>query len=136
MNRGSNNRPKPFVQIAKIDVTNMTLVENINVFDSQSASCYGALGTNANGEVGISYMIGGGPRFPTNVVGILTGTRKDVVLAASDRGPLPAPDSGKGEWGDYLTVRRVFPNQKLFAATGLRSRALATARTKTLRRIL
>ena len=118
VNRGSNNRPKPFVQIAKIDVTNMTLVENINVFDSQSATCYGALGTNANGEVGISYMIGGGPRFPTNVVGILTGTRKDVVLAASDRGPLPAPDSGKGEWGDYLTVRRVFPNQKLFAATG------------------
>ena len=118
VNRGSNNRPKPFIQIAKIDATNLSLLENINIFDSESATCYGALSTNANDEVGISYMIGGGPRFPANVVGVLTGARKEVVIAASDRGPLPTPDSGKGEWGDYLTVRRMFPNQKLFAATG------------------
>jgi hypothetical protein len=62
-------------------------------------------------------MIGGGSRFPSHVVGILTGTRKDLLVAAGDRGPLD-PDTGKGEWGDYLTVRRMFPNQKHFAATG------------------
>ncbi|HEV1994570.1 MAG TPA: hypothetical protein VGR03_09585, partial [Candidatus Acidoferrum sp.] len=50
-------------------------------------------------------------------VGILTGTRKDVLVAAGDRGPLPN-QRGQGEWGDYLTVRPAFPNQKLFAATG------------------
>jgi hypothetical protein len=117
VDRGSNQRPKPFVQIARIDSSNLTLVENLNIFDADSAICYAALGTNANNEVGASYMIGGGTRFPSHVVGILTGTRKDVVVAAGDRGPLD-PQTGKGEWGDYLTVRRVFPDQNLFAATG------------------
>ena len=115
---GSNQRPQPFVQIAKIDADNLTLVENINVFDSDSATCYAALSSNADGEVGISYMMGGGPRFPSHVVGILTGTRKDVVAAAGDSGPLPNSSTNLGEWGDYLTVRPVFPDRKLFAATG------------------
>jgi hypothetical protein len=115
---GSNHRPKPFVQIARIDATNLTLLENINVFDPDSAICYAALSTNSNQEVGVSYMIGGGSQFPTHVIGILTAPRKDVVVAAGDRGPLDDPTTGKGEWGDYLTVRRMFPNQKFFTATG------------------
>jgi hypothetical protein len=115
---GSNHRPRPFVQIARIDSTNLTLLENINLFDPDSAICYAALSTNANGEVGVSYVIGGGPRFPSHVVGILSEPRRDTVVAASDRGPLADPKTGKFEWGDYLTVRRMFPNQKLFAATG------------------
>ena len=115
---GSNQRPGPFVQIARIDSANRTLLENINIFDPDSAICYGALSTNTNNEVAISYFIGGGPKFPSHVVGILTGTRKDVLIAASDRGPLPDPQSGNGEWGDFLTIRPVFPSRKLFAATG------------------
>jgi hypothetical protein len=117
VNRGSNQRPKPFIQIARIRVSDLTTVENINVFDPDSATAYPALATNANDEVGIAYVIGGGPRFPTLAVGILTGTRADQLAAASDRGP-EFSDDGKGEWGDYVTVRRCFPNQKLFAATG------------------
>ncbi|MDB5321305.1 MAG: hypothetical protein JWN40_2936 [Phycisphaerales bacterium] len=114
----SNHRTRPFIQIAKIDATHQTLLEDVNIFDPDSAICYAALSTNVNDEVGISYMIGGKPRFPTHVVGILTNDRKDVVVAASERGPLDDQTSGKGEWGDYLTVRRMFPNQRLFAATG------------------
>jgi hypothetical protein len=117
VDRGSNQRPRPFVQIARVDSSNLTLVENINIFDGDSAICYAALVTNANNEVGVSYMLGGGSRFPSHVIGILTGTRKDVIVAAGERGPLD-PQTGKGEWGDYLTVRRVFPNESLFAATG------------------
>src|SRR5690242_14001439 len=96
----------------------MTLLENINIFDNDSAICYGALSSNINDEVGISYMIGGGSRFPSHMVGILTGTRKDVLISAGERGPLPDPQTNKGEWGDYLTVRPVFPDRRLFAATG------------------
>lgn len=117
VDRGSNHRPRPFIQIAKIDATNLTLIDNINIFDSNSATAYAGLSTNEENEVGITYMIGGGTMMPSHVVGILTGNRKDVVVAKGDRGPLD-PDTGKGEWGDYLTVRRVFPNQKLFAAAG------------------
>ncbi len=117
VDRGSNQRPKPFIQIARIDATNLTLLENINIFDADSATCYGALSTNADDEVGISYMLGGGPRNPSHVVGILTNDRKNIIVALGDRGPLASGD-GKFEWGDYLTVRRCHPNEKLFAATG------------------
>jgi hypothetical protein len=118
VDRGSNHRPRPFIQIARIDATNLTLIDNVNVFNSTSATAYPALATNENDEVGISYMVGGGPLNPSHVVGILTGTRRDTVVSNGDRGPLDDPDSGKGEWGDYLTLRRAFPNQRLFAATG------------------
>ena len=114
---GSNHRPQPFVQIARIDSTNLTLLENVNVFDTDSAICYGALSSNTAGEVGVSYAIGGGPKFPSHVVGILTNTRKDVLVSASGRGPLPDSQTNKGEWGDFLTVRRI-PGSNLFAATG------------------
>jgi hypothetical protein len=109
---GVNARPQPFVQIARINITTMALIENINLWDPTSAICYAGLSTNANKEVGASYAIGGGTRFPTHVVGILTGTRRQVTTFASTRGP------ADNKWGDYLTVRRHYPNQKLFCAAG------------------
>jgi hypothetical protein len=114
---GSNHRPKPFIQIAKIDQANHTLLDNINIFDENSATAYGALATNSEGEVGISYMMAGGDLDPTHIVGILTNDSRHVVVSEGDRSPLD-PSSGKGEWGDYLTVRPAYPNEKLFAATG------------------
>lgn len=115
---GANQRPKPFVQIAKIDSTNMTVQDNINIWNPDYAIAYPALSTNSNNEVGITYMAGGGNRFPSHVVGLLTGTRRDAVVAEGARGPLADPETGKHEWGDYLTARRYYPNQKLFAAAG------------------
>lgn len=112
---GANNRPNPFIQIARINSTTFKLIENINIWDATSATCFPALSTNSRNEVGVSYMIGGGGingRFPTNVVGILTGTRREVTTFASTRGPADQ------KWGDYLTVRRHYPNTRLFSATG------------------
>src|SRR5262249_788578 len=103
---------KPFVQIARIDATNLTLLENINIFDPNAAIAYGALSSNIDAEVGISYMIGGEQQFPSHMVGILTSNRKDSLVATGERGPLD------GQWGDYLTLRPLFPDRKLFAATG------------------
>jgi hypothetical protein len=118
VDRGSNQRPNPFVQIAKIDLATLTLIDNINIFDMDAATCYAALSTNGNDEVGMSYMLGGGSRFPSHIVGILTGARQDVVAAEGERAPVINTQTGKGEWGDFLTVRRIYPNQQLFAATG------------------
>ena len=94
----------------------MKLIESINLYDKESATCYPALATNADNDVGISYMVGGGPRFPSHVVGMLTGPRKEILVASGERGPVPDPATGRGEWGDYLTLRPVFPERKLFAA--------------------
>jgi len=117
VDKGSNGRAFPFVQIARIDAGDLTLLENINIFDLQSATAYAALNTNANDEVGISYALGGGPEFPSHMVGILTAPRRDVLAEAGERGPLD-PNSRMGEWGDYLTVRRAYPRERLFAASG------------------
>jgi hypothetical protein len=109
---GANNRPNPYVQIARIDASDFSVLDNVNIWDATSAINYAALATNSRREVGISYMIGGGGRFPTHVVGILTGNRKDVVTVEGMRGP------SRNRWGDYLTIRRHYPNTKLFVATG------------------
>jgi hypothetical protein len=109
---GANNRPQPFVQIARVNATTFQLIENINLWHPQSAIGYAALSTNTKSEVGVSYTLGGGGKFPTHVVGILTGTRKEVPTFTSTRGP------NDQKWGDYLTVRRHSPNGRLFAATG------------------
>lgn len=109
---GANRRPHPYVQLARINVTNMTLIDNVNLWDPNSAMCYVALSTNANNEVGAAFSLGGGPKFPTGVVGILTGTQRQVTTFASVRGP------AENKWGDYAAVRRIYPNQKLFLATG------------------
>jgi hypothetical protein len=118
VDRNSNHRPRPFIQIAHLDAKTLTLIDNVNVFNSTSATAYPALATNEDDEVGISYMVGGGPLNPSHAVGILTGTRRDQIVSNGDRGPLADEDTGQGEWGDYLTLRRAFPNEKLFAATG------------------
>ena len=117
VDQGSNGRSAPFIQIARVDTSDLTLLENINVFDTQSATAYPALNTNAAGEIGISYMLGGGPKFPTHMLGILTDPRKNLEAATGTRGPRD-PNSGQGEWGDFLTVRRAYPRENLFAATG------------------
>ena len=111
----SNHRPNPFVQIARIDATTLTLLENVNVFDDNSATAYGALSSNSDNEVGISYMIGGSQQFPSLMIAILTGTRRDLLASTGSRG------TSDGQWGDFLTVRPVFAGGKagnLFAATG------------------
>lgn len=116
---GSNHRPQPFVQMARINSVDMTLLEDVNLFDTDSAICYGGLSTNTNNEVGVSYMIGGAV-FPSHVVGFMSGNRQSVVAGKGDRSPLPDPQ-GHFDWGDYLTVRPVFRQGKatrLFAATG------------------
>ena len=116
---GSNHRPQPFVQMARINIADMTLIEDVNLFDTDSAICYAGLSTNANNEVGVSYTIGGAV-FPSHVVGFMSGDRNNVVAGKGDRGPLADPQ-GHFDWGDYLTVRPVFRQGKptqLFAATG------------------
>jgi hypothetical protein len=110
---GANNRPNPYVQIARLRVNGntATLLENINVWDANLATSYAALGTNSRGEVGASYFVGGPTKHPSHVVGILTNPMK---VAETEEG-----GNTSTQWGDYLTVRRHYGNtQRLFAATG------------------
>ncbi len=109
---GANNRPQAFVQIARINAVTKALIENINLWDVNSAIFYAGLATNSNNEVGASFALGGGTKFPTHLVGILTGTRRQVITFSGNRGP------ADNKWGDYLTVRRNYPKEKQFCASG------------------
>lgn len=115
---GASRRPHPHGRIAKINTSTMRLVEDMDLWLPDNAICFAALATNANDEVGVSYMVGGPTKHPTHVVGILTGTRSEVISATGARSPLKRPGTGKFEWGDYLTVRPLSPDGRLFAATG------------------
>jgi hypothetical protein len=112
----SNHRAKPFVQMARISLNDMSLIEDVNLFDADSAIAYAGLATNANNEVAVSYMIGGDV-FPSHVVGFLSNNRLSVVVGKGERSPMP-DQQGHYEWGDYLTARPVFPDRTLFAAAG------------------
>jgi hypothetical protein len=46
----SNHRPQPFVQMARISSGDLSLIENVNLFDTDSAICYAGLATNADNE--------------------------------------------------------------------------------------
>ena len=116
---GSNHRPQPFVQMARLNSADLSLIEDVNLFDTDSAICYAGLATNANNEVGVSYTIGGAV-FPSHVVGFMSGNRTSVVVGKGDRSPV-ADSQGHFEWGDYLTARPVFnagQPTNLFAAAG------------------
>ncbi len=112
VDKGTNQRPQPFVQIARINARNFTSIKNVPIFDQDSAIAYPSLSSNADHDVGISYTIGGGNRFPSQMVGILTGLRQNLLVATGTRNP---PD---GHWGNYLTIRTAFPDRKSFIAAG------------------
>lgn len=109
---GANGRPNPFAQVARIDTATMTVLDNINIWNKRYAIAYPALVSNARGDVGVTYAYGGGSRPPSHAVGILTGQARSRTTATGQFGPQ------RQRWGDYLTVRRHRPNDKLFAATG------------------
>jgi len=112
----SNHRPNPFVQMARINSKDMSLIEDVNLFDADSAIAYAGLATNANDEVGVSYMIGGAV-FPSHVVGLLSNNRLSVIAGKGERSPV-VNAQGHYEWGDFLTARPIFPDRKLFVAAG------------------
>jgi hypothetical protein len=109
---GVNARPHPYVQIACVDIPGRRLVQTINLWDPTDAIACAALGVNAQNDVGVSYTIGGPGRFPTHVVGMLTGQAVYEPTFVSQRGPRDE------KWGDYLAVRRCYPDQERLVASG------------------
>ena len=109
---GTNQRPQPYVQIAKVSARTKRLLENINVWDANFATAYPALATNSRRQVGITFALGGGQRHPSQVVGTLTGADRYVIAREGQATPRSR------QWGDYLTIRRRYPNPSLFAVAG------------------
>ena len=101
--------PNPHIQLALIDFSNFSLVQQTQIWNSNIAFGFASLITNSNNTVGISLAFGGGSFFGTPAMGILG----DLSVFAPCQST-----SNAGRYGDYSTVRDAFPNPLLFSAAG------------------
>ncbi|MCX5610761.1 hypothetical protein OHB39_24790 [Streptomyces sp. NBC_00047] len=108
-----SGRPMPYVKAAVVDVTTQALVEEPDIWSQESAYAQPAACPNAQGIVGVTLFLGGGPRHPSHVVGFRDGGEwRLAVTSTSTHGPLG------GKWGDYLTCHRHDPESSEWVASG------------------
>ena len=102
--------PHPHVQLVKINIDNYSLIEQMQIWNPDHAFAYPSLATNSENEVGITLGWGGGGTFNANsAVGIMGDF---VVWFRNDS------TWTHTRWGDYVTVRRASPDERLFAGFG------------------
>jgi hypothetical protein len=80
------------------------------------------LATNADGEVGLSFMQGGGGFYPRHVVAIISGTPQFAfdIPGSSDSNPSVCEIACPGDpAGDYTTVGVEYPSTKCFTSSGV-----------------
>ncbi len=106
-------RPQPYVRVVRIDAATKALVSEPDIWNSTFAYAYPDGCANVAGGVGISLFRGGGPIFPTHVVGVSQGAG---WLLADTKAGTSGPQDGK--WGDYVTCRRHAPDGVTFIASG------------------
>ena len=92
------SHPLPYIRVARIKVSNKTLIDEPDLWSNASAWAYPAAAANAQGAVGFTAFFGGGVRHPSHVVGVKTATGWDSVITQSSTHSPP-----NGSWGDYLS---------------------------------
>jgi hypothetical protein len=106
-------RPQPYVRAVRIDAATKALVGEPDIWNSAFAFAYPDACANVAGGVGISLFRGGGPIFPTHVVGVWQNA---AWMLADTKAGTSGPQDGK--WGDYVTCRRRAPDGVTFIASG------------------
>lgn len=108
-------RPKPYVRVVRIDAVTKAVVSEPDIWNSGFAYAYPDACASDSGDVGLTLFRGGGPAFPTHVVGIWHNVNNAWQLADTRAGTNGPQDT---KWGDYLTCRRHSPDGFTFIATG------------------
>jgi hypothetical protein len=105
--------PFPHVRAAIVDGGSKNLVSQPHIWNPEFAFAYPAVAPNQDGTIGISVAYGGKLLYPSHAVGILDGSKWDLVSTASGT-------SGPADniWGDYLTIHRHGSELKTWVATG------------------
>jgi hypothetical protein len=108
-----SQRPFPYVRVVRINEATKAVVGQPDIWNPNTAWVYPDACPNDNGVVGITLFRGGGPNFPSHVVGVLDGATWKLALT---RNGTNAPSDTK--WGDYLTCRRHSPDGTSWIAAG------------------
>jgi hypothetical protein len=102
--------PHPYVRLVRLNDSDFSVLQQNQIWNADYAYAYPCLATNSVGEVGISLAWGGNKKFYANHgVGIFG----DLVIWIT-----ATSDAAINRYGDYVTVRRHFPNTELFSAVG------------------
>lgn len=94
-----SQRPQPFIRSVRIALDTMTVIDEPDIWSSDRAWGYPAVGVNQRGEPGISAFFGGSAHGISHAVGRLSDGAWDMEpCGESTHGP------GNGGWGDYVEV--------------------------------
>jgi hypothetical protein len=112
----SSGRPHPYVEVVKIDSQSFAVKQSMHIWNDKFAFAYPAFARNFNfiQEVGVAIGVGGGDREAHTSVGFM----QDFLVWA-----LSNSDSSMTRYGDYVTIRRASPDERLFSAVGYGIRA-------------
>ncbi len=115
---GSVSAAQPYAEVARINLSNRTLVSQPRINFGTAACAYITFNTSGNGEVASAFAYGGGgTSFPHHAVTFHTGRYFSVQSIAGTRGP------SSSKWGDYFAIRPIPGTQERYCATGFALRA-------------
>lgn len=111
--------PRPYVEVARIYESNITLKDRPNIWSTSYAFMYPAASPNARGDLGIDLFYGGGSFYPTGVVGLDDDLNGDPATVGWELYSVIASTSGPyiNRWGDYVSVLPFLPNGLAWVAT-------------------
>lgn len=115
VNKQGTQRPYPFVRVARVRESTMSLINEPDIWSSNFAYGYPDACPNAAGDVGITLFAGGNTAHPAHIVGVRraaarTWQMRTVIKSTHS----PAQD----KWGDYLTCRPDHPDPGQWVASG------------------
>ncbi len=125
---GGQRYPNTYIEVVRINDQSMGVINQYAVWNRDHAFAYPALITNADSDVGMSFVWGGGTFYANHGVALLANTAPAdaVATAFSNVG-------GPARWGDYLSLRRHGAERslspRLFSTLGYVNRSTTTGST-------
>jgi hypothetical protein len=111
--------PRPYIEVARIYESNITLKDRPVIWNSSYAFMYPAASPNVRGDIGIDLFYGGGSFYPTGAVGLDDDLNGDPATTGWETYSIVASTSGPdvNHWGDYVSVVPFIPNSIDWVAT-------------------
>jgi hypothetical protein len=101
--------PQSHIQIVVLNASNYHFLAQMQVWNPSFAFAYPSLASDPNGDVAMSLGYGGGGNHAAHAVGFWG----DFLVYTTTAG-----DTSLTRFGDYVTVRRSWPNTNQFSAAG------------------
>ncbi len=108
------DHPHPFIRCSRIDLATSSVVDEPDLWSSDRAWAYPAVGLNQRGDVGLTAFSGGGSTPITHVVGHLARDGGWRVRSVGESTHDPANQA----WGDYLDIQPDPRRRTYWMATG------------------